>query len=311
MNEINDKNERTAKSLIAIVNDIMTRYSDTLIRMAVAGNRAELDNKKHKDNFLSEIDLEIHFEYRTRLSQVLPAFIYASEEGDPQICPSGYGDWPEFAVIVDPLDSSELAVRGLHGHTQVLVYSLKEQIPIVSLVGDMFHDIRLFYAFRDQNGSDRAFLMMRSAEELSIKSSQEKNLHEALVTSYSMRPRQRFLNIAEQRAFLDTLARQNEKGQEKGRIGVDFGSIGLCHVAAGFTDAMIEVSKGFTLWDLFPGQYILHAAGGIVTSLAGKELPLNLGLHNLSDVKQAMEKRQKFVAAGNLTLSKAILRHLK
>jgi myo-inositol-1(or 4)-monophosphatase len=192
-----------------------------------------------------------------------------------------------------------------------MVYSLKDQAPIVSIVGDMFHNIRLFYAFRDQNGNDRAFLMMRNKKVIPIRSSQEKILHKALVTTYSMRPIERFLKVAEQRVFLDSLAQSDERGQERGRIGVDFGSVGLCHVAAGFSDAMIEIAKGFTLWDLIPGQYILYAAGGIVASLDGNELPLNLDIQNLSDVKRAINKRQMFIGAGNSTLLRSILSNLR
>ena len=234
-----NSNEKIAESLIKIVKGITTKYSDTLIQMAVAGDRKEIDNKRHKGIFVSQIDMELHREYREKLGEILSSFIYASEEGDPQILPSNYNKFPEYVAIVDPLDTSELAVRGLCGYTHVLVYSLKEQVPIACIVGDMFHKIQAFYAFRDQDGNDNAFLMTPNGKGLSIKSSQEKNLHKAIVTNYSMRPRERFMKIAEQETLIDALSQPDEKGQKRGILGVDFGSIGLCHVAAGFSDAMI------------------------------------------------------------------------
>lgn len=305
------KTEEMMESLIKTVRAFITKYSDMLIEMAVSGDRKEIDNKRHKDNFVSQVDIELHREYKKELSHLLPSFIYASEEGEPQIYPLECKHFPEFLVVVDPLDTSELAVRGLCGHTHVLVYSLKEQVPIASIVGDMFHKIRVFYAFRDQDGNDHAILMTRNGKKVSIKSSHEKNLHKAIVTNYSMRPQERFMKIAEQKTLIDALSQPDEHGQKRGRLGVDFGSIGLCHVAAGLSDAMIEIAKGFSIWDLFPGQYILHAAGGIAASLDGNKLPLNLNIHSLDDVKHMMKKRQKFVAAGNAVLLKSILNTLK
>jgi myo-inositol-1(or 4)-monophosphatase len=86
--------------------------------------------------------------------------------------------------------------------------------------------------------------------------------------------------------------------------------MGMCHVAAGFSDAMIEIANGFALWDLFPGQYILQASGGVITSLDGEVLPLDLRLHTTTDLRRAMEKRQRFVAAGNPTLHAEIMKCL-
>jgi myo-inositol-1(or 4)-monophosphatase len=310
MKKINTE-EMIAKSLIKIVCDFTAKYSGILVQMAVANDRKEIINKRHPDNFASQIDVELHNEYLAKLSEVLPSFILVSEEGEPQIYPLNSVDPPEFLVIIDPLDTSELAVRGLCGYTQVLVYSLKEQIPIAGVVGDMFHTIQVYYAFRDPQGNDHAFLMTRDRNVLQIRSSQETNLHKALVTGYSMRPQDRFRKIAEQNTLLDALAQPDENGQQRGRIGFDFGSMGLCHVAAGFTDAMIEIAKGFCIWDLFPGQYILHAAGGITASLDGSVLPLNLNIHGFDDAGKLMGKRQKFVAAGNSTLLNSILKTLK
>lgn len=311
MKQVNTE-EIIAQSLIKIVCDFTAKYSGILIQMAVANERKEIINKMHPDNFASQIDVELHNEYLVKLSEVLPSFILVSEEGDPQIYPVHSTNFPEFLVIIDPLDTGDLAVRGLYGYTQALVYSLKEQIPIAAVVGDMFHTIQVYYAFRDPQGNDHAFLMTRgSVVEVPIRSSQETSLHKALVTGYSMRPLERFKKIAEQEPLLTALAKPDETGQRRGRIGLDFGSVGLCHVAAGFTDAMIEIAKGFYIWDLFPGQYILHAAGGNTVSLDGSVLPLNLNIHCLDDAGKLIGKRQKFVAAGNSTLLESILKALK
>jgi myo-inositol-1(or 4)-monophosphatase len=301
---------RFAEAVIEIVQDITAKYGDVLIRMAAAGDRKELHIRNSKSDFVSEIDKRVHLEYRDRISRVLPSFIYASEEGGPDLHPRRQSRPPSFLAIVDPLDTSELAVRGLFGYTQLTIYSLERQAPVVSVVGDMFHKVQLFYAFQDEYGQHRAYLTTREGIRYPLNVSREKNIKRALLTTYSMRVRERFLKIARRRELLSSLAEADRAGRRRGRLGIDFGSVGLCHVAAGFTDAMVEVARGFHLWDLFPGQHILTAAGGIVTSLDGMKLPLDLDIRSLSDVRRALKRRTKFVAAGQAALLRSILNTL-
>jgi fructose-1,6-bisphosphatase/inositol monophosphatase family enzyme len=309
-NTSTDPLKQITESIISIVDSFIVMYSDKLIKMAINGDRGELINRRHQGNFLSRIDLELHELYAKEMSKILPSFIYASEEGEPRKYPVGSIRSPEYVVIVDPLDTSELAVRGLHGYTQVVVFSIVEQRPVIAVVGDIFHDIRIFCAYRTKDGKDTAFLRTRQGVTLSINSSKETRLNKALITSYLMRPQDRFGRIMEEGPFLEALSEKDSEGEQRGRIGVDFGSIGLCHVAAGFTDAFIEIAKGFSLWDLLPGQYILETAGGIVTTLDGKRLSLNLPLKQIGDVKDAMNGRQKFIATGNVTLLNQLLNTL-
>nr|WP_230416589.1 inositol monophosphatase family protein [Micromonospora tarapacensis] len=72
----------------------------------------------------------------------------------------------------------------------------------------------------------------------------------------------------------------------------------------------MEFAKGFAIWDLAPGHHILHSAGGAVIDLAGEPITLDYNLRSLSDIEQAMNRRQKFVAAGTLELAQEVLSHL-
>jgi myo-inositol-1(or 4)-monophosphatase len=177
-------------------------------------------------------------------------------------------------------------------------------------VGDLFHFVSAYYAFRDTSGLSKAFLKTRRGDVSPIASSLEERLENALVTNFLMRPADRFPALAAQEQFLSEIARPGVDGVKRGRIGVDFGSVGLCHVAAGFTDAMVEIAKGFALWDFWPGQYILHAAGGQVFSLDGEPLHVDLRLNDSDSVNEAMSMRQKFVAAGSKSLALEILRFI-
>ncbi|MFI6427881.1 hypothetical protein [Promicromonospora sp. NPDC050880] len=49
------------------------------------------ENLRHADDFLSDYDLWMHQRYKELLKEVIPSFIYASEEDDPQVI----GDDPD------------------------------------------------------------------------------------------------------------------------------------------------------------------------------------------------------------------------
>jgi len=84
-----------------------------LIEAALTGRRGESETLRHENNFLSEHDLWMHRRYRDLLAPILRSFVYASEEAEPEVI--GDNPDPDLCVLVDPLDTSELAVRGLLG----------------------------------------------------------------------------------------------------------------------------------------------------------------------------------------------------
>jgi myo-inositol-1(or 4)-monophosphatase len=296
---------KLANDVADIVKKVMSEIRPKLIQAAVSGNPGESPNERHADNFLSVHDMWMHRRYQDLLGQTIKSFVYASEEADPEIV--GSDAEPDLCVLVDPLDTSELAVRALLGYTHVMVYSRSLARPIVSVVGDIFHHIQLYVGARFEDGQDRAFLLTSDAVQYELRQRPAKSLSEALVTNYLMRPDERFVPLSRQERLIQSLSAPSSDGNSRGRIGVDFGSVGLCHVAAGFTDAVIEFAKGFAIWDLAPGHYILHAAGGTVVDLSGREISLDYALNSLSGISAAMDRRQTFVASGSAMLAREIL----
>ncbi|MFD0364961.1 inositol monophosphatase family protein [Nocardia sp. GCM10030253] len=288
-----------------MVSTVIGEIRPRLVEGAISGEHAESANLRHSDNFLSVHDLWMHERYRQLLTEFLPSFVYASEEADPQII--GDDPDPDLCVLVDPLDTSELAVRALHGYTHVMVYSRALRRPIAAVVGDIFHHLQLYLAARDHTGRDQAFVITTDGILHPLRLKGSAALSESLVTNYLMKPAERFLPLAEQTGLIQALSRPSPDGSKRGRLGVDFGSIGLCHVAAGFTDAMIEFAKGFAIWDLAPGHYILTAAGGTVLDLQGDPIPLDCGFGTLADIAKAMGHRQKFIAAADMPLARDIV----
>jgi myo-inositol-1(or 4)-monophosphatase len=287
------------------VKQVMSEILPKLIDAAVTGNRGESENERHEDNFLSVHDMYMHRRYRELFAANIDSFVYASEEDEPQVV--GDEAEPDLCILVDPLDTSELAVRGLLGYTHVLVYSRSLARPVASVVGDIYHHVQLWVAGRNDAGDDVAFLITRDGHRFRLAPRTTKPLAESLVTNYLMKPDERFLPLAAQSDLMAALNQTTADGKSRGRIGVDFGSVSLCHVAAGFTEATLEFAKGFAVWDLAPGHYILHAAGGVVLDLSGAPVPLDYNFNSLTDIAAAMDRRQQFVAAGSQKLAEEIV----
>lgn len=294
-----------AATVARIVRTVMAESRPGLLKAALTGQRGESENLRHEDNFLSEHDLRMHNRYRELFAQSLGSFVYASEEDDPRVV--GSDPDPDLLILVDPLDTSELAVRALQGYTHVMLYSRSLRRPVAAVVGDIYHHVQLFIGCRHDDGEDRAYLITADDEVHGLATRAPVGISQALITNYLMRPAERLQPIAHQQALIDALTTPDADGPARGRIGVDFGSISLCHVASGQTDATIEFAKGFAIWDLSPGHYILHAAGGVVIDLDGKELSLDYDLESLEDIAAAMNKRRTFIAAGGTSLAREIL----
>jgi fructose-1,6-bisphosphatase/inositol monophosphatase family enzyme len=297
-----------AEQIGHVVRAVMDDLRPALVEAALSGNHGERTNNRHADNLLTRYDLRAHDLYRQMIAPLLAGgFVYASEEAEPEVI--GDNPDPDLCVLVDPLDTTELAVRALQGYTHVLVYSRSLRRPVVAVVGDIYHHVQLYLAARHDDGRDHASLVTRAGDTHPVHcGSRVTDLNQALVTNYLMRPAERFEPLAAQHDFLGVLGSPSDDGMRRGRIGVDFGSVSLCHIAAGFTDATVEFAKGFAIWDLAPGHYILHAAGGTVLDLEGEPLPLDHDLTTLADITRAMAPRQTFIAAASPQLAEQIAR---
>lgn len=297
---MSNQEEQIARAMIDLVVEVIDEFSEKLISIATAQEDTSIENVRHQNNFLSLIDIELHRLYRQRIAQIIPSFIFVSEEGDVETISVSESDEPQYVVIVDPLDTSDLAVRGLNGYTHVAVFSKRLCRPIVAIVGDIFHSIAVYYAIDCRDGVSRAYMRTRGGSVHELRTNQKKCLDDALVTNYSMEPGVRFRQLAQQFDLIEALA------SSKSRIGVDFGSIGFCHVASGASNAFIEFAKGFWLWDWYAGRCILEAAGGAVIDPDGSRLPLILPTTQ-EGLRAELTKRRKFVAAGSIDLAKSLL----
>lgn len=122
---------------------------------------------------------------------------------------------PDLCVLVDPLDTSELAVRGLLGYTHVMVYSRAAARPVIAVVGDIFHHLQLYVGARDDHGTDRAFVTAADSQAYELRQHTKNALSESLVTNFLMRPGERFVPLSRKTQLLQVLDTPGNDGKRR------------------------------------------------------------------------------------------------
>ncbi|MFF5204408.1 inositol monophosphatase family protein [Streptosporangium sp. NPDC000396] len=103
---------------------------------------------------------------------------------------------------------------------------------------------------------------------------------------------------------LERIFGEQRRGKGAGRL---YTHVLVCSRSLTRPIAAIEFAKGFAIWDLAPGHYILNAAGGVVLDLQGRPISLDYGFGTVADIRKAMKQPQEFVAASSLSLAQDVL----
>jgi myo-inositol-1(or 4)-monophosphatase len=294
---------------IQLVDELIESFSPRLVQSFFSSSTVELSNSRDPDNFLSQHDQALDQLYKDRLTELLGPIVYCSEESGIEHLPHSASATPRFLVLVDPLDTSELAVRTLVGYTHVMVFSLETGRPILAIVGDFFHRVRFFYAY-EYCGRRYAFSRSLCGKTFQLSCSKSKSLCTSIITAFLMKPHDRFIPLCKQSSLINAVATRDDNTRRLGRLGNDFGAIGICHVAAGMTDAMVEFTKGFHIWDLWPGAFILDCAGGHIRTLEHDTLSFDIARASEKERVSIMDSRTKFIATGTVELGDQISKHL-
>ena len=178
-------------------------------------------------------------------------------------------------VIVDPLDRTVEAVRGLAGFANISVGSFKYG-PLVSVVFSFFeNNISCFYAIKN-NG---AFVRYRDKSEQSIKPSKVKELANSCLSAYIGKS-SRSKNLNQFKNLFDHYGHENPFINQSGCYG-------FCLVASSIVDGFIELTKGYAWHDIVSGAHILKEAGGIIRRVNFRELddPFNYKNSGIEQVR--------------------------
>jgi len=193
------------------------------------------------------------------------------------------GDKPEEFLILDPLDGTVNALRGVKFYCCSLAVSKTWFLNGVyaGLIMNLV-DGDVYYAEKGKG----AYL-----NEEKIHTSNMENLKEALIGLDLC-----FLNNEENIKRLVKLLVYAFHTRHFGANALE-----LCQIASGVIDAFIDARNRIRAVDIAAGQLIVKEAGGIIVSLNGEEL----------NMKVTPEEKTSFIATANNQLCKEILKVFK
>lgn len=164
-------------------------------------------------------------------------------------------------VIVDPLDRTASAVRGIAGFASMTVGSFSYG-PLVSVVFSLFDQyVNCYYAITGQG----ARVKFRDGTSQPISPATTTDLRGACLAAYVGRP-VRLAGLTAHEHLLD-------RHEPESTFVNASGCYGFCLVASSQVDAFIEVAKGYAWHDIVSGAHILREAGGVVKSPDFSDLP--------------------------------------
>ncbi len=195
-----------------------------------------------------------------------------------------YGDSPkECFLCVDPIDGTTNLTHSLPFYASSIAVSSKPELAAVyaGMVIDLVHN-EVFMAFEGKGA-------YRNNKQ--IKTSNTKSLDDAVVGLD--------LNTYKTKSDVITFAAMMENIRHTRHFGAN--ALEVCHVAAGLTDAFIDMRNKIRTTDVAAGFLITKEAGGIVTD------PQN----NLINVALNPKQTLSFVASANMEIHRQILRLVK
>ncbi|MXX45982.1 MAG: inositol monophosphatase [Acidimicrobiia bacterium] len=223
------------------------RRAATLLREAL-GKSAEVEFKGEVDP-VTEVDRRAEAEIRRMLMTHRPSDdIVGEEEGG--VLPTEGRAW-----IIDPLDGTVNFIHGL-APVSVSVALWEDGAPLVGVVIEAIHGEE-FTAVRGEG----AWL---DSQPISV--SCQAALSQALVgTGFPYDRRERAHEYA---ALIGAVLAESQGIRRRGSAALD-----LCYVAVGRFDAFWE--QGLAVWDMAAGILMVEEAGGKVTGLDGRKVPLD------------------------------------
>lgn len=229
---------------------------------------------------IKQIDLAAENAIIETLTKNHVSFTLISEESGVK----KYGANPsENFVTVDPIDGTTNLMRGIPFYATSIAVSTKPTLNTVhtALVADLFHYVT--YTAEKGKGAYRNDEIIRPSENDSIK--------EAVLGID--------LNTYKVQKIAPQLTCLIEKTKHIRHLGAN--ALELCYVADGTIDAFIDIRGKLRTTDVAAAWLIMKEAGATVTTLEGKPL----------ETKLSPKQKIAFVASGNMSIHKTILKMLK
>lgn len=190
---------------------------------------------------------------------------------------------PEYMLFLDPIDGTDMAVRGYPLCSIALsLHRIDSMETVLAINADIFQN-RIYYA------SKEGAFVWNGRERKSLKPSGTRRIEDAFLVSYAAKP-YRMLSLLKQKDLISQVSLFLNYG----------GPLDITKVGAGSVDAFIEFQKGFKVIDFAAGTYIAEASGAIVSDLEGKSITIPRDLNT----------KQKLLVSCNQELHEVILKLL-
>jgi len=225
------------------------------------------------DHITWDIDLMVEQLISSELMKSGLNFILVSEDSPLNL----FGSSPQYIIILDPIDGTDLIVRGLHGAiSSLFVMRHNTNEPVCAVILDIATNQVYFAA----NSIEGAYCNNKK-----ITPANTELLSHSLVSIYAPKP-ERLLSLCRYKEFIKKVYRIHNYG----------GALALAQLANGQIDAVVEMIKGFRNIDFAAGFYIAERAGAYIRDLEDKPISIDLD----------KDKRQKFIAASTRCLYEEI-----
>jgi len=194
-----------------------------------------------------------------------------------------FGKVKGVTIILDPLDGSANAIRGIPAYSFSVAFSKSTSLEGVceSLVADLANGV--IYEAESRKGA--------RCDGIIIHSSDVQKLSESMIGVD--------LNIVDLRVYMRKIIGVLNMARRKRYLGTN--ALELCLVACGKYDAFVDIRRISRVTDVAAAYLILKEAGGAIVDEEGLEVNANL----------SPTSRLSFIAAGNTNLCKNILVNLR
>lgn len=206
-----------------------------------------ISDKAGKANFVTAYDRKVQKELQQRLQVILPEADFLGEEDDCQVDQS-----KEFIFVVDPIDGTTNFIKDYHVSC-ISIGLLRHGKPYLGVVYNPYLQ-EMFTAIRGQG----AFL---NGNPIHVSN---EDLENGLVL-FGTSP----YNVELARQSFELAYEYFTRSLDIRRSGS--AALDICSVACGRAELYFEMI--LSPWDFAAGAVILEEAGGIITTLAGEELP--------------------------------------
>jgi fructose-1,6-bisphosphatase/inositol monophosphatase family enzyme len=272
------------------------RLVDFLRRQGRLGQRAAGGAHKSANNTTYWADViaqrTVENEIKTVVEDLFGCeLLILGEEKDKY--PESLDDYKGLVAIVDPIDGTDLAVKGFSNWCVALAFFFPPERKILAaIVGHSSG--QLYYAteneaYREvesrQYRADGSYVVEIVRSRLERSAEKDIKLEDAAICFYGQKPRS-FLNLASDARFCDLLKQFSERMRDKHRPDGSLEKRGeelkfrlynlagnpmMARIPEGVVDAVLGLSQQ-EVHDVIPGAYIAQQAGSVFRNLEGQPI---------------------------------------